>query len=304
MEKTIRNQRVVIALLAVLLVYNFFALSKLDSRLDDINFNVNNKLQQIESDMKSLRYDVQNINSTIEDDIGLITSFDFSYGELNKDKFTVPVKSKIVPKNYTEETALYLEFSGRTVEMKKDSASSAFIAEFDVGLFEQKDESNIRLVIREGEFSETVELDWSFVNLHTDFLPSALVHLIFDDITYDEKTGVKIDGQLSSFIDAEDVGRLSDLRLIYIINGKTVAEETVDIENIDFYDIVKTFPGYGAGDSFELFAEVTDEFGFIHEMLLTAVELSDDDVIIEEEAVPVDKGYEIIKDKDGNVLCS
>ncbi len=303
MDKKVKIQQVTIVLLAVLLVVNLFMVTDMKRKLDDVNFNVSNKLQQIESDVKSIRYEIQSITEDIEEETGLITSFDFSYGELDKEKLTVPVRSKIVPKSLREETALHLEFSGRTVEMKKDAASSAFIADFEVGLFGQKDESNVRLVIRNGEFSETVELDWNFAYLHTDFLPSLIVHLIFDDVTYSEKTGIKVEGRLSGFIDDGDIDRFRDIKLIYKINGEVLSEAAVDISNVDMYEISKSFPGYGVGDTLELYIEATDELGFIHESLIKKAEIAEDGVAASE-TEPIDKGYAIIKDKEGNVLYS
>lgn len=302
MEKKLRLQQVMTVLLAVLIVINLFMVMSLKERLDDINFSVNNKLQQIESDIKSANYDFQNIKEDIEDDIGLVTSFDFSYGELDRENLTVPVRSRIVPKSLSGDTALFLEFAGRTVEMKKEETSSVFVADFTVGLFEQKEEENVRLVIKNGDVFETVELDWNFAYIHTDFLPFLVVHFIFDDITFSEKTGIKVEGRLSGFIDDEDTDRFSDLRLIYKINGEIVSAETVGIDNIDLLNINKTFPGYGVGDIFEFYAEATDEFGFIHESLLKRVEFSKNGESTEETA-EADETYSVIRDKDGNVLA-
>ena len=83
MEKTIRNQKIIIALLTVLLVYNLFALSKLDSRLDNINNNLSNSIQQVRSNVNSIISEIGDINRRDKQEASLITSFDFEYGELD-----------------------------------------------------------------------------------------------------------------------------------------------------------------------------------------------------------------------------
>ena len=131
MEKTIRNQKIIIALLTVLLVYNLFALSKLDSRLDNINNNLFNSIQQVRSNVSTILSEIYSINETKKQEASLITSFDYEYGELDAEKMTVPVKVKIVPKAVVEDSALALEFGGETVGLKKSGSSTAFTAEFE-----------------------------------------------------------------------------------------------------------------------------------------------------------------------------
>ena len=131
MDKRIRNQRIVIALLVLLLVINLFSVMNLKQKLDNVNNDVNNSLQSIRSNVNMILSEIGNINNEKEKQLSLITDLDCEYGELDKIKMTVPVKVKIVPKTLTDDTLLSLEFGTRTVEMKKSDEISAFTAEFE-----------------------------------------------------------------------------------------------------------------------------------------------------------------------------
>lgn len=299
MEKKIRNQRIIIILLAVLLVINFYSLSSLNTKLDNINNNLNNGIQSVRSSISNISYDIERIKDENEATASLITSFEYEYGELDEGDFTVPVKVKIVPKAVGDDTAISLEFDGKTVALNKSEGSTEFTATFERGIFEKGEDDSVRVVIKSKGISETEELDWYISDLASELLPYATASYVFDDIKLSEKSGIIVDGTVAVFLDDEEADGFSNTRLIYKLNGEVVAEEeTNGDEHIQIY---KTFPGYGAGDTLELYFEAEDHFGFIHETMLKRVYFGDNGELTEEAEV-VDKLSEIIKDKDGNVL--
>ncbi len=299
MEKKVRNQRIIIVLLTVLLIYNFFALSNLYSRLDNINDSLNNSIQQVRLNVSTILSEIYSINEAKKQEASLITSFDFQYGELDESKMTVPVRVKIVPKAVSEDTALSLEFGGETVSMKKNGDSTEFTAEFERGLFEDKGDKPVRLVIKADGTFQTEDLEWNLGGLYWEFLPNSNASYVFDDITWSEEKGIIVDGTVVTFLDDEEPDNFKNAKLIYKVNGEVLAEDaTNDDEHIQIY---KTFPGYGAGDTLELYFEAEDRYGFIHETMLKRITLGTDGTF-EEETEP-DKGATVIKDKDGNVLC-
>lgn len=299
MEKTIRNQRIIIILLSVLLIYNFFALSNLYSRLDSMNNNLNNSIQQIRSSVNSILSEIGFITSENKKQTSLITDFNFEYGELDEAKMTVPVKVKIIPKNLTDDTSISLEFSGETVNLKKSEDSAEFTAEFERGIFEDKGDVPVMLVVKADGKSQTEDLEWNLGGLYWEFLPNSNASYVFDDITWNEKSGIIVDGTVVTFLDDEEPDNFRSAKIVYKVNGKVLAEEeTGDDEHIQIY---KTFPGYGAGDTVELYFEAEDKFGFIHETLLTRTILGEESTVAED--LEIDEKNFVIKDKDGNVLC-
>lgn len=300
MEKKIRNQRIIIAALAVLLLFNTFTLFQIKEDLNQFNNNALNGIQDIRSNVNSVRSEIAGIKNENEQQASLVTSFDYQYGELDTDKMAVPVSVKIVPKAVSGDTSLFLEFADRKVELKKKGASSEFIAEFETGLFDNKDNGDVRLVIKNGGTSETEELDWSLSALYSDYLPFAAVHFVFSDVTCNEKDGIRVKGNVVSSIDDEEAKRFISTKLIYKVNGTVLAEQDIAGERMD--EVNKTFSGYGAGDCFELYLEVVDELGFTQERVLKRVEFGADGEPTEE-AELADESV-VIKDKNGNVVYS
>ena len=299
MEKKIRTRNVIIALLAVMLIFNFIALFNLNNKLDNLNNNLNNGIQTAITNINSLRSEVNSIKEEKEKQASLITSFDYEYGELDENKMTVPVTVKIVPKSISESDVLMLELGSKRIVMKKDSASSVFTAEFETGIFENKDESNIRLIITNDGASKTEELDWSMRSLYADYLPSAAAYFAFSDITCNEQYGIKVEGNIVSVIDDEEGKSFSSIKAVYKVNGQVVAEE--DIAGEKMLSVNKTFPGYGAGDTFELYlVAVDDEFGFTQERVLKRVQFGADGETIEETELADEET--VIKDKEGKIV--
>lgn len=300
MEKTIRNQRIIIALLTVLLIYNFFALSSLDSRLDSINNNLSNSIQQVRSNVSSIISEIGDINRRDKQEASLITSFDYEYGDLDTSKFTVPVKVKIVPKTVGDDTALALEFGGETVSLKKNGSSTEFTAEFERGIFAAKDDLPVTLIVKSDGKTQTEELEWNLGGLYWEFIPDSNASYVFDDITWSEKSGIIVDGTVVTFLDDDEQDNFKNAKIIYKVNGEVLAEEeTGDDEHIQIY---KTFPGYGEGDILELYFEAEDKYGFIHETLLKRITLGQEGTVTEE-TEEVDENNFVIRDKEGNVLC-
>ena len=250
--------------------------------------------------MNSVLSEISSIKRENEKQLSLITSFDYNYGELDTDKMTVPVSVKIVPKAVREDTALTLEFGGRTVEMKKSDSSTEFTAEFEAGLFEQKGDSDVKLVITKDGTSETEALDWSLGLLHKQFLPFVAAYFAFDDITCSEQNGITVEGNVISHIDDENAERFKSTKLLFKINGEVLSED--DINGDKIFNVNKTFPGYGIGDTFELCLEAADELGFTHEALLKRVQFGADGALTEE--TELEDNIVVIKDKKGNVIYS
>ena len=99
MEKNIRNQRIIIVLLAVLLIFSFVSLMDIQSRIENLERNIGYRFENIGNNINSIYNEIADINDEAKEKTSLITSFEYEYGELDADKMTVPVKVKIIPKS-------------------------------------------------------------------------------------------------------------------------------------------------------------------------------------------------------------
>ena len=300
MEKKIRNQRIIILLLTVMLIFNFFTVMDMNSRLDNLENNINYRFENIRSNISNIFSEIASISDDNKAQASLVTSFEYEYGELEKGNRKIPVEVKITPKTVTDDTSLYLEFGGRTVEMKKDEGKTAFVAEFERDIFSQTDDDNVRLVIKRGDAAENEELDWNISSLHSEYLPSIWMYFAFDKSEYDSSKGLTIRGNLIFAGDKED-NSFENLRLIFKLNDEVVSVDEISEAQKATHseEINKNLPNVKTGDSFELCIEGEDTYGYIHEKTLKKIPYVTEDVISAEEAL---SNEEIIKDKKGNIL--
>lgn len=299
MEKKIRSQKILIILLAVLLIFNFFTLLDVRGSLNNLENNMSYRFDNISQRINSIYSEIADINDDNKAEASLITSFEYEYGELDESSYTVPVKVKIVPKAVSDDTELLLEFEGRTVEMKKREDSLQFTAEFEKNIFEQSENDSVRVVIKSKGISESEELDWQISDLVSEFLPSAVATFVFDDTVCSKENGVVVDGTVAVFIDDDKEDAFKNAKLIYKFNGKVAAEEETNGD--EHIQIRKAFPDYGIGDTLEFYFEAEDSFGFIHESLLKKITFTE---YGEVETEALNETKTVIKDKEGKVLSN
>ena len=158
-----------------------------------------------------------------------------------------------------------------------------------------------------GNTTQSEELEWYKSSLHSNYLPEMMAGFTFDKTSFSEEKGLTVDGDVIFMGDIEESGgtAFTDLKLVYIINDKIVDEqeipETVFESAFSDIDVQKTYPDAKEGDTFTLYIDGVDEYGFVHRITLKETVCSSAESDAEE---PSDGFYEIILDKDGNELCS
>lgn len=238
MEKTVKMQKIIILLLVVILIFNFFSIADLKSRIENLESNIGYRFNTISQNINSIYNEIADINDETQAEASLVTSFEYDYGEFDSEKLTVPVKVKLVPKEVSDDTAFSIEFGGRTVELKRNGSTTEFMAEFDVGAFENNESGMVILVKKSGGSTETQELEWYIDDLRSAVIPYASAYFHFSDIKCSEKYGVSVDGTVSVIIDGESEDSIVNKKLIYKMNGEVLAEETVTGDD-DFIKIYK-----------------------------------------------------------------
>lgn len=302
MENTVKRQRILIIILAVALAVCFFSVNSLKTELDNSRNNFNSQIQNLRNEIDSIYSDVDEM---LKEKASLLTSFDYSYGELDAKNMKVPVSVKITPKTVNEDTSLTLSFGNKSIAMVKGEGTE-FTADFLSDLFLGDEEGNVRLIIKNGSMEETEELDWYISSLHGAFLPYLYSHFVFDHTSFDAEKGLTVDGDVMYLSDEEEIKNVKNIKLIYKLNDKTVETQEILPEEgrkFDSIDINKAFPEAKEGDTFELFQEYEDNYGFIHRSTVTkyTCKLPNEEGSVETEEV-VSKDGEIILDKEGNVL--
>lgn len=300
MEKKLKRQRIVIIILSVALIYSFVQFSNFKSETENRFNNLSHQYNNLNSTISSI---YNNVDEKLEQQASLITFFDFQYGELDSENLKVPVNVKIIPKTATASTKLALDFGSRTVDMKKGE-NMEYTADFKSDLFLGESDETVKLIISEGNTTQSEELDWYISSLHNHFLPNLFAGFIFDDTEFKAENGLSVDGDVMFHWDTEaEKNPFTNLKLMYKLNGETLEEveipETVFDSAVDTLDVKKTYPDAKEGDTFEVYLEGTDEYGFVHRTVLKSITCISGDVIGVETVM---EDTEVILDKEGNIL--
>ena len=301
MEKTVKRQRLIIIILAVALVVAFIQLNGYKTESENRLNSLSNQIQRVSDDIQSI---YGNVDKMLEEEASLVTSFNYEYGKLDAENRLVPVSVKITPKTYSDRTTLTLDFGSEKVQLNR-GADGEFIANFNAPLFPDTESEVVKLLIKDGNTTQTQELEWYISSLHGEFLPQLMAGFVFDHTTFSEEKGLTVKGDVMFMGDIEESGgkAFTDLKLVYMLNDKILEEaeipETTFQSAVSDIDIYKTYPDAKAEDTFTLRVEGVDEYGFVHRITLKkTVCISDEDIT--EEAL--EGYYETILDKDGNVL--
>lgn len=301
MEKTVKRQRLIIIILAVALVVAFVQINSYKTESENRYNSLSNHIQRVSDNIQEI---YGNVDKMLEEEASLVTSFNYEYGKLDAEKRLVTVNVKITPKTYTDRTTLTLDFGSEKVELSR-GADGEFIANFNAPLFPDTESETVKLLIKDGNTTQTQELEWYISSLHSNYLPEIMAGFAFDKTSFSEEKGLTVDGDVMFMGDLfESNGTaFSDLKLVYTINGNIVEKqeipETVFETAVDDIDIYKTYPDAKAEDTFTLYIEGADEYGLVHRVTLKEFVCS----VTESESEDSDNGfYETILDKNGNVL--
>lgn len=304
MEKKLKRQRLVITILAVALIVGFVQFNDFKTESENRYNNLSNQIQRVSDNIQQI---YNNVDNMLEEQASLITSFDYEYGELDAENMLVPISVKIIPKTATASTTLTLDFGSKTVDMKKGE-NMEFTADFNSDLFLGESDEMVKLIIKEGNTTQSEELDWYISSLHGHFLPDLFCSFIFDDSIRTDDNNYKVDGDVMFNFDVEEGKELPFRNMkVYYMHNDTILEEqdipeTVFDTAVTTLSLNKTFPDVKEGDAFTIYLEGEDEYGFIHRSIIKQEffhTLPDGNYTPEISTV---EGGEIILDKEGNIL--
>lgn len=300
MEKKLKRQRLINIILVIALIVGFVQFKDFKTETENRFNNLSHQYNNLNDSINSI---YNNVDEKLEEQASLITYFNYEYGELDSENLKVPISVKIIPKTATASTKLTLDFGARTVEMKKGE-NMEYTADFESDLFLGESGGMVNLIIRDGNTSQSEELDWYISSLHSNYLPELMAGFTFDKTSFSEEKGLTVDGDVFFMGDIEESGgtAFTDLKLVYMINDKIVDEqeipETAFETAFDDIDVYKTYPDAKAEDTFTLYIECVDEYGLVHRITVKEIVCISGEETSEESL----GNYETILDKNDNVL--
>lgn len=270
-------------------------ISNLSSQISGYQYQVNNMRYEINS-----IYD--NIDEKLKKEASLLSSVDYSLGELNTETHMVSVTLKVVPKTLTDDMQLSVKVSSETVAL--DRNGNEFSATFPVNMFVAYDEYPM-LNIVSGETTKTEKLeDVEVSNLFTRYLPNTYASLETSEALKNGK--LSIDGILR--FDEKPVAPDSDItvtkiEMITVKNDQEIDHRdiTANAESSAYHVPVNLSYDAKYGDKFCIYVLAKDSLGYTHKTLVFFWNDLDENT---DSAISAVDGSEQIYDQNGNLLTS
>lgn len=280
-----------------------FCLAKINEQAEEINAlqnsvsNLQHQISNMDSNISSI---YANVDEQLKKEASLLSSVDYSLGDLDTDTHTIPVTVTVVPKNLTDDMQVSIQIADETAAFERNG--NEFSATFPVNMFIAFDDYPMLNIVADGTTKTELLESVALTSLYTRYLPNVYAYITpFAEL----KNGkLEVDGTLQfdekpSAIDS-DV-HITKIELVTEKNGKEIARENVtDKVGADFNHVpVKATYDAKYGDEFGIYVVAEDSLGYTHKSL--AYYWYEIDEHTSQAVVGVGDHAEIY-DKDGNLM--
>lgn len=260
------------------------------------------KINTMQNDITNLRTAMQNMNNSVQNNIGaisntvrneleeanhLLSDSSWNTGGLNIEDNTATLACYVVPKVYNPNaTDAALICNGKEVPMIL--ADGRYTAELTIPLFEDTTISSVQFA--ENGTIRTQQLNW-VINPHYDMVPTAYIHYSGesghtykgDAITRYYRGYAEVDFEHKGF-----TGMVQDVELVTMINGEVVERSNPVMEKIHGDEYISHYRTpieqsfrVQQGDTIEMYMTITDTNGWQYRAVLEDVTIGAKGELIE-----------------------
>lgn len=291
-------------ILTVIVIVGYININNKLNRINDIDngiSRINYNIEYLENKISSLQNTISDLKEELYKQNSDVNFLKFSFGKYYEEDRAADVIFKLSPKKYSESDkySLYLEEWDMTVELK-ETDEGIFEATVRKNIFEQIPREVQYTVKREG----TVENGMVKVESELDEYDTCEIweyYLLFPKYGLGSCDYEYKDGKLSyevwgDIVPANLVGMdvselVESVKIITKLDDKVIDEYETVTENHAFK--LRETRDVRIDQCLEIYAEITDKYGFIYRLLLTGW-TKDGEFVYD--------GYMDIYDKEGNLL--
>lgn len=248
----------VVAVIAVFVMF-----SSLSSKITNLQNELNNTRNNLSDQMHALQYELQAMQEAAKKEASMISEVFYDFGAIDTNTDTVEMKFRVVPKSYSAETAVSLNYRGESIALTNNGAG-IFTGSAVLPIFEEYYEEGV-ICVTEGGITKTESWeDAPGDSLQYYCLPQLLIKN--SSFGYQKKkNSVKIEGDLYIMPSEKGAEQFRNLTL-YVKNGTGVIEETALEDGHIVFD--REYP-VKDGDYFEIYVTGVDEYGYKHKQYIT-----------------------------------
>lgn len=289
-----------IIIMACLLLFSLAKINDMTNEISNLQNSISNLQHQISNMNSNISSIYNNVDEKLKKEASLLSSVDYTLGELNTENHTVSVTVKLTPKLLADNMSISMRVDEQNVLF--DRNGNEFSASFQASMFIDDFVYPMLSITTDGTTKTEQLEDVVLSNLYSNYLPIVYAHISpFDDYKDGKLT---IDSQLSY-----DVKPSSQDSKITITKAELVTKKNgKEISRTDISDKVGVDSQIGSfkktydvkyGDELSIYVVTEDSLGYIHKRLVYNWHQIDENT--SEAVTAVDDSVEIY-DKDGNLL--
>jgi outer membrane murein-binding lipoprotein Lpp len=266
-------------ILMVIVILIYFSVGTMSGTIS----NMNHRINQLENDVRTLTYKVEDLSYELEMKDRMISSFEYEVSDPVDDMVNVDLKLWI--REYTDDTTVTMDIAGRNIELE-GNGNGLFTCNFSVSIFENCSLPMVSITGNGKTVGETIEFpDYLF----WDYIPFPMMTCQFE--SKPGLTGMKTSGSYS--YDMYPGDNIESVTVTYLSEGREL--KTMDITSQAISNETITLDsGLDIGDDLTFRVEIVTKNGYrVVEQHLMIFEAKD---------YPEDYEYERIYDMDGNLL--
>ena len=297
-QMKINWKNILIAVMAGLLIFAVITNANQANEIELLNNRINNLNSELNLMQNNISSIYMNVDEQMKKQASLLTSTEYTLGNLNTDKHTIDMQIKVVPKTVSDSMALSVKIGDSVADFKR--SGNEFTVVIPVEMFLEYD-THPMLYIETEAGTQTEVLEDIYVSyLYDRYLPTLHAYI---PSHVDFKNGkIEINSHLEvSAKPTEYSGNIAftQYELITTVNDKEIDREdiTATIEDGNHDSQFNKTIDAGLGDKAVIYVEAVDSLGYIHRTVVFSWYKNEDGAVAE-----AMYDGDSIYDKDGNLL--
>jgi len=248
----------VVVVIGALVMY-----SSLSSKITALQNDLTNTRNELTNEIMVLNYELDELEEQLKKEASMVSECTYEFGEIDTKEHQVEVRFSVVPKSYSEDTKLSLDFRGETIALTNNGGGT-FTGSKTFPIFEYVYEESV-LHITEGDVTKTELLEEvPMGSLCYECMP--MLDVLSNSFRYEPGKGtVSVVGTVHVVSSGKKVSMFQDLKL-YVMRGTTVVDEIAMKDGVASLD--KEYK-IKKGESLWFVVKGVDEYGYMHEYFCT-----------------------------------
>ena len=267
----------VVAVIAVFVMY-----SSLNSKIMNLQQELQNTTNRLYDEIMELRYELDEMQEAAKKEASMISEVTYDFGEINAEEHTVEMIFSVVPKSYSVETEVSLNYRDKAMNLTNNGAG-IFTGSTVLPIFEEYYENSL-ISVTEGGVTKT-EASEALPKDSLEYYCLPMFHTMTSSTGFQKKkNSVIVDIELQMMSKGDDLEQFHDM-VLYVEKDGTVIDEIPLIDGT--IDLERSYPAK-EGECLDYYIRAVDIYGYIHEEYLGGWSMSEGRV---EEVYPSERIY-------------